>query len=269
VLTYMITMTTHYVEDVGVDGFRCDYSQGVPLEFWQQWRAAMKELNPDIFLLSENDNDYLLKAFDATYDQETYREMLSAFLQGNPNLLLKIPMAEKRKSNPDVLRARFLENHDQRRAAYPTQLAPPEALETLNVYLLTTDDLPFIQNGQEVGITQTLSLFEPDKIKWDAGRPELREVFKKVLGIRNANPALRRGDITDAQSSEKSVAAFVRTTPEQQVLVLISFAREPVSVKLGSEVASRKGKDLVDGSDVDVANGFEMSPWSWRIIELK
>ena len=63
------------------------------------------------------------------------------------------------------LRVRFLENHDHPRAAYPFQ-TQPVALRAASTYLLTTDDIPFIENGEEVGMTQTLSLFEPDKINW-------------------------------------------------------------------------------------------------------
>ncbi len=268
-VTYMITMTTHYVRDVGVDGFRCDHTVGVPIEFWRQWRAEMKKLKPDIFLLSENDDDYLLQAFDATYDQQTYRTLPDAFLQRKPGLLARIPLLERQSYNPDVLRTRFYENHDQRRAAYMFQLAPPQALQAASVYLLTTDDIPFIQNGQEVGITTTLSLFEPDKIAWQAGSAQLRELFKRVLNLRNSNPALRHGDMADAKSSDPHTTAFLRRADGQQVLVLIHFGPDPSHVTLGLDPLPRQGRDLLDGADVDLSAGIDMGAWSWRIIELK
>jgi glycosidase len=268
-LNYMVDMTTHYMQADGIDGFRCDYSTGVPMKFWAAWRAALKKVNPDVFLLSENDDEPLADIFDATYDQNTYKTMRDAYLQKNPGLLINQPLIDRQGHGDKRLRTRFLENHDQRRASYIFQTAPPEALEAASAYLLTTDDIPFIQNGQEVGITQTLSLFEPDKIKWDIGRPALRDTFKKVLTIRNANPALRHGDIADAKSSEKSVVAFLRRSSDQQALVLISLGKEPVHVTIDPEVAKRQGHDLVDGLSVDLAGGIDMPSYSWRIIELK
>ena len=56
-LQYMTDMTSYYVQADGVDGFRADYSTGVPLAFWRQLRDALKKVKPDIFLLSENDDE--------------------------------------------------------------------------------------------------------------------------------------------------------------------------------------------------------------------
>jgi len=268
-LRYMIDVTTHYIQADGVDGFRCDYSVGVPVAFWLQWRQALKQVNPDVFLLSENDDLPLTAAFDATYDQQTYKVMRDAFLQHKPRQLISQPVRDRLQYGDKRLEARFLENHDQRRAAYPFQLAPPQALQAASAYLLTTDGIPFIENGEEVGITETLSLFEPDKVRWEIGNQALRDVFKRVLSIRNANSALRHGDIDDAKSSDPGVVAFLRRSPEQQVLVLISFAVYNTHVTLDPKVAARTGMDLDKGGSVDLANGVDMSPWSWRIIELK
>ncbi len=268
-LQYMIDMTTNYIQADGVDGFRCDYSASVPIPFWTALRQAIKKVKPDAFLLSENDDRPLAAVFDATYDQQTYKALLDAFLQHKPKLLLNVPLTEDKQLGPNHLETRFFENHDQRRAAYVFQMAPPEALQAASTYLLTTDDIPFIESGEEVGMTQTLSLFEPDKINWAAGNPALREVFKKDLALRNANPALRHGKIADAASSVKSVTAFARYSDEQQVLVLISFDTEKQHVNIEPGIAKRQGKDLQDGSAVDLSGGVDMPPWSWRMIELK
>ncbi|HKP54919.1 MAG TPA: alpha-amylase family glycosyl hydrolase [Chloroflexia bacterium] len=267
-LQYMTDMTTHYVRAVGIDGFRCDYSVGVPVPFWLALRDALKKVNPEVFLLSENDDQVLTAAFDATYDQKTYREMVSAYLQHKPQLLLDEPLSDRSKYGDKRLRARFLENHDHERVAH-TFRGSPEGLRVLSTYLLTTDGIPFIENGQEVGITRTMTLFEMDKIEWSAGNPAMRELFKQGLATRNANPALRHGDIADVQSSEASVLAFVRRSPEQQVLVLISFAEERKHVSLGGEIEKRVGKELSSGEEVNLANGVDVDAWSWRIIELK
>jgi glycosidase len=268
-LNYMIDMTTHYMKADGIDGFRCDYSTGVPLSFWVAWRAALKKANPDAFLLSENDDESLAEIFDATYDQDTYKTMTDAFLRHKPGILLIQPLADRRDHGDQRLRARFLENHDQSRLAYVFQTSPPEALQAANAYLLTTDDIPFIENGQEVGITQTLSLFEPDKINWNIGNPALRDTFKKILAVRNANPALRHGDIADVKSSDPNALAFLRRSPDQQVLVAISFGKDPVHVAVDPAVAAHRATDLTDGSSVDLTSGLDMPPWSWRIIDLK
>jgi glycosidase len=269
VLQYFTDMTTHYMQADGIDGFRADYSTGVPLEFWLGLRTALKKVNPDVFLLSENDDAALTKAFDATYDQHLYRDVVPAVLGSNPHRLIIDPATNYANDGPYLLQTRFYENHDHDRVAAPFKNLPPEALQAASAYLLTTDGIPFIQNGQEVGITHTISLFEPDPIQWQLGNQQLRQTFKTVLAIRNANPALRHGDIVDVGTIVPGVAAFVRRTADQQVLVVLSFARNKAHATLDPSLARHKGKDLVTGSDVDLGAGLDMAPWSWRIIELK
>jgi glycosidase len=269
VLQYFIDMTTHYMQADGIDGFRCDYSTGVPLAFWQGWRTALKKVNPDVFLLSENDDAQLTKAFDATYDQHLYQDIIPAVRTNNPHRLMIDPATNYANNGPYLLQTRFYENHDHDRVAAPFQSLPPEALEAASTYLLITDGIPFIENGQEVGITHTISLFEPDPIQWQLGNQKLRDHFKGILAIRNANPALQHGDIVDVGTIVPGVAAFVRRTAGQQVLVVISFAKANVHATLDPSLARHMGKDLTTGGTVDLSRGLDMTPWSWRIVELK
>ncbi len=267
-LQYMTDMTTHYMRDDGVDGFRCDYSVGVPIAFWLSLQGALKQANPDVFLLSENDDQVLTSAFDATYDQDTYKDMLTAYLSHRPQGLLISPLTDQELYGDKRLRTRFLENHDHDRVAY-TFRKSPDGLKVLSTYLLTTNGIPFIENGQEVAITHTISLFEADKIDWASGDTTLRDQFKKLIAVRNANPALRHGDIAKADSGDPNVMGFLRTSQEQQVLVLISFAADQKHITPGNAITAKQSKDLETGAAVNLEGGLDMPAWSWRIIELK
>ncbi len=262
-------MTTHYLQADGVDGFRCDYSTGIPQEFWQGMRAALKKVNPELFLLSENDDARLTSLFDATYDQHLYQDLVPAVLGNNPHRLMVDASTNYANNGPYLLQTRFYENHDHDRAAAPFRNLPPDALKAASTYLLTTDGIPFIENGQEVGITHTISLFEPDPIQWQIGDKALRDHFRHMLNIRNASPALQHGDIVDVGTLTPGVAAFVRRTAEQQVLVVISFAKADVHATLPPSLARHRGSDMSSGSPLDLSAGVDMTPWSWRIIELR
>ena len=225
-----------------------------------------------MFLLSENDESLapdIWTAFDATYDQTTYRDITAAFLSHRPHRLIVSPLADERDFGHARLRTRFFENHDQPRIAVPFSQSPPEALRAASTYLLTGNGIPFIENGQEVAITHTMSLFEPDPIQWDLGDASLRDHFKKILNIRNSSPALRHGDLAEGNSSVSGVVAFVRRSPEQQVLVLVSFAVDAQHVTVDPALAARSGTDLETGSAVTLSGGLDMPAYSWRIIELK
>ena len=39
-----------WVEEVGVDGFRCDYAEGLPKAFWAETVPMLKQVNPLMLL---------------------------------------------------------------------------------------------------------------------------------------------------------------------------------------------------------------------------
>ncbi len=55
----------HWVKDFQVDGFRCDVGDAIPLDFWEEARARLERLRPDLVILSEGQRSAdQVKAFD-------------------------------------------------------------------------------------------------------------------------------------------------------------------------------------------------------------
>ena len=49
-------------------GFRCDVAAEVPTDFWEQARAEIDKVKPDILMLAESDKpELLVHAFDLDY----------------------------------------------------------------------------------------------------------------------------------------------------------------------------------------------------------
>ena len=111
-----------------------------------------------------------------------------------------------------------------------------------------------------MAITHTMSLFEPDPIAMGPGDASLRDHSKKILNLRNSSPALRHGDLAEGNSSVSGVVAFVRRSPEQQVLVLVSFAVDAQHVTVDPALAARSGTDLETGTAVTLSGGLECPP---------
>jgi len=58
--------------------------------------------------------------------------------------------------------------------------------------------------------------------------------YRNLIHLRNAHPVLLNGDWVPVESSSKYIYAFMRTTAEEQILVVINASRETVS---GSDYA--------------------------------
>jgi cyclomaltodextrinase len=50
---YMIDMMKYWMNDFGVDGFRCDVAYTVPVDFWEAARAELEKVNPQVIILAE------------------------------------------------------------------------------------------------------------------------------------------------------------------------------------------------------------------------
>lgn len=112
----------HYWLDKGVDGFRYDMAEMVPVEFWSFLNSSIKAKNPDAFLLAEVYNpslyrDYLqLGKMDYLYDKVEFYDSLKLLMQGkgDAQTLEDIQLS---LADIELHMLHFLENHDEQRIA--------------------------------------------------------------------------------------------------------------------------------------------------------
>lgn len=108
--------------DKGVDGFRFDVAELVPVEVWSYLNSAIKLRNPEAFLLAEIYTpsiyrDYInLGKMDFLYDKVGQYDTLYAIMQGSGHTQQLFDINQGLADIQGQL-LRFLENHDERRLA--------------------------------------------------------------------------------------------------------------------------------------------------------
>jgi len=113
-----------YWLDKGVDGFRYDMAEMVPVEFWSYLNGAIKMEKPDAFLLAEIYQphiyrDYLGKGkMDYLYDKVQLYDSLKSIMQGHGSTDA-IVQIQKELADIEQHMLHFLENHDEQRIASP------------------------------------------------------------------------------------------------------------------------------------------------------
>ncbi len=189
----------------GVDGFRCDMAEMVPVEFWAWVIPQVKSVNPEIIFIAEiyNPGEYRRYihegGFDYLYDKVGLYDALRRLIEGHGNAddITRLWQEE----SGDIARhmLRFLENHDEQRIASryfagdPFRALPAMALSAT----LHTGPL-MIYSGQETGVAAR----ESEGYQGDDGRTTIYDYW----GIPEFQAWVNKGKFDGAKLSEQQQA---------------------------------------------------------------
>ena len=170
---------------MGVDGFRFDMAEMVPVEFWSYLNSNIKMKNADAFLLAEVYNpalyrDYIRKGkMDYLYDKVELYDSLKPIMAGH-GWTDHIQTVQSGMMDIEHNMLHFLENHDEQRIASPEFAGDPKKAMPAMVVSATISTSPtMIYFGQEVG--------EPGAEKAGFGSPSRTSIFD-YIGV----PTLQR-----------------------------------------------------------------------------
>ena len=225
--------------------------------FWQEYSAHVKSVKPDALSVGEawtntgtvvqyvtNDRLDICFEFDLAYT------IIDAVNWGwAPTLATKAQ--EVVGLYPYLQFATFLTNHDMDRLMNRVDHDPEKVKAAAAIYL-TLPGVPFVYYGEEIGMTGSgdhLNVRRP--MQWsdaphagftsgtpwtpvDSGYPDwnvadqladpnsILRWYGKLIGVRNTEPALRRGDHHPLTSSAGPVMAFLRRHAGESVLVVVN-----------------------------------------------
>ena len=230
--TYMKDMLVHWIKDFDLDGFRCDVAFGVPTDFWEDARAALIQIKPDILMLAEADSpELLVKAFDVDYAWSMYHPLAEVLQGRQPASTLREAWTTANARYPrGALHLRFADNQDEPRAL--ARFGEQAALAA-SALMFTLDGVPLLYNGMEVGdSTESAApaLFEKLPVFWASSelRPQFPVFFHELIALRKAHPALREGDVQWLHNSDESrVLTFARRGGGENLLVAINLSTLP------------------------------------------
>jgi cyclomaltodextrinase len=231
---YMIAMLKHWIDPAkfDLDGFRCDVAYEVPTSFWEEARAQLVKVKPDIMMLAEASKpELLVKAFDIDYSWPLHGTLNNVLINGAPASDLRRSWEESRSQFPrGAMHLRFSDNHDEARAVARFGIRGSLAAAVL---MFTLDGVPLLYNGMEVGDATESgdpALFEKMPIFWrPKDRPPLRDIYRSLIQLRQQYPAFRSDRVIWLRNSdEASVVTLMRLDGKDEFVVLVNFSNRPI-----------------------------------------
>lgn len=262
----------YWVKEADVDGYRCDYADGVPDDFWKDAIAALRsEKGEDLLMLAESSQSSHYQAgFDLLYAWSYCGNLPRLFSGALDWASLKDIYKNEMSSTPSGKnRMRYIINHDTASSdGSPVSLYKGER-GAMSAFVTSAflEGVPMIYSSQEIGYTSSISIFDYYQLNWNTNA-SYREEYSKVMKayastapLRGCKPVLyNMGDITAigyAPSSSVKLAVFANTSGS------VRQAKTPM------ELSGARVLDLVTGEESVLPLTLSLSAYEYHIFEIK
>lgn len=253
-----------WVEQLGIDGYRCDYADGVPHDFWSDVITALRAKNSDMIILAETANpDYYADGFDMIYDWNSSTTISAAFNGGKPADVVKEATEALAKVPDGKSILRYVFNHDvAAENNVATMFGAPEGVPAAYVLASMLNGTPMIYSSMDVeGLSGKLSFFNYMTLDFSTS---LSDEYKAINAAFKASAEVRRGELRDFSNS--SVVCFTRAIPGHNLLVAVNTTGSEKSVKSPISLAGSTMTGLIDGKQVTVPVEISLEPYSYTIL---
>lgn len=264
----MIRCMKYWVYNANIDGFRCDYADGPPIDFWKQAIDTLRNITTHkLLLLAEGGrNTNFTVGFDYNFGFGFFGNLKSVFTNSTATSIDNFNTSDYVNATNGQQVVRYTTNHDVNGSdGTPLELfgGQPGSMSAF-VIAAYMKGVPFIYAGQEVGTPYRLVFpFTSANIDWSLN-PAITAEYKKLIAFRNSSAAIRRGILTSYSSAD--VCAFTKEQEAKKVLVLTNVRNTAVNFSLPLSIANTRWKDVFSGLEVNLTTNVSLSPYQYIVL---
>jgi glycosidase len=266
----MIKAMKFWVLTANVDGFRCDYADGPPVDFWKQAIDTLRNLSTHkLLLLAEGSrNSNYSAGFDFNFGFGFYSNLKNIYGSGASVLAIdNLNNSEYSNASNGQQVVRYITNHDVNSSdGTPLSLFGGKT-GSMAAFIVAAymKGVPMIYNGQEVGTPQRLTFpFTTTKINWTIN-PDITAEYKKVIAFRNGSNAIRRGNLTSYSTVD--VCAFTKEIGAEKVVVISNLRNTTINYNLPAVLVNTSWTDAMNGTPVTLNSQLALQPYSYVVLK--
>jgi len=266
----MISSMKYWVYTANVDGFRCDYADGPPFDFWKQAIDTLRNIiTHKLLLLAEGSrSNHFTAGFDFTFGFGFYYQLKTIYSSNQPVTKIDgLNTSEYVNATNGQQVVRYITNHDVNGSdGTPLDLfGGKQGSMAAFVVAAYMKSVPMIYNGQEVGTPFRLVFpFTGQNINWTLN-PDVTAEYKKVIAFRNSSEAIRRGELVSY--SNTNVCAFTKELGSEKVFVMSNLRNNAINFTLPASVANSEWTDAMTGTSVSLSTQVSLPAYSYQVFK--
>lgn len=227
----MIKCMQFWVEEVGIDGFRCDHASGVPATFWNAAVYKLKSINSEILMLAEVAGTEALTcyAFDSCYNDNLYNQSLMV-QAGMGTEALQNALFLDRHYPEGSFTMNYTDNHDKNSYEGTIYDRFDNAYESMMALSYIAPGMPLVYTANEQGYDHEIEFFEKDTIAWDEN-PKYEEFITELSKLKVEEKALASTNRTVEiiETTNPQFLAFSRSEGDSKVYYVANLYYEALS----------------------------------------
>ncbi len=267
----MIRTMKNWVLTANVDGFRCDYSDGPPFDFWQQAIDTLRNTTGhQLIMLSEGRRSNQFAAgFDYNFGFDFFENLREIYKHGiSVTSIDSFNIANYTDAAPHQGMVRYTSNHDVNSSEGTPQELFGGTRGSMAAFVVVAymKSIPMIYGGQEVGTPYRLLFpFTTANIDWNLN-PILTAEYKKIIAFRNESTAIRRGALESFSNDD--VCVFTKSYEGETVLVISNLRDKACSFELPASFEKTEWSDVFDIAATAFEDGhIVLSPYQYLVLK--
>src|SRR3984957_2893780 len=264
----MITAMESWVFRANIDGFRCDYADNPPIDFWQQAIDTLRHITShQLLMLAEGTRSANYGAgFDYNFGFTFYGNLKPIIGGSSVTLIDNANTSEYVGATGTNQIVRYLTNHDVDGSdgAPVTLLGGIPGSTAAFVVVAYMKGVPFIYNGTEVAFpTAIVFPFTTVTIDWTIN-PAVTATYTQIINLRNNSTAIRRGSLVSYDNND--ICAFTKTAPGNTVFVMVNLRNSSIAYPIPAALQNTTWTDAYDNSTQALGTQFALPGYGYRVL---
>ncbi|MGZ3820053.1 MAG: alpha-amylase family glycosyl hydrolase [Mucilaginibacter sp.] len=263
----MIRAMKYWIFTANIDGYRCDFADNIPNDFWVQALDTLKTVNTHnlIYLAEGTKGPEISAGFQMNYAFSYYSTIKSVYAGGSAGDLFTANSSESGSLPSPGIKLRYITNHDDASSDGSTLTEYQGKQGALCAFVIASymGGVPLIYSSQEVGYPNPINFFNTVPVDYTAN-PDMVAAYKKILAFRKAHEAVKTGTLIAYSNAD--VVAFEKKSGTDDILVLANVRNNAITFPVPASLQSTTWTDGMTGATITLSTQITLQPYNYLIL---